>query len=158
MVKKYSFEAYQKGEKKLLWQDFFSYVLATVSGIFCIGLALYAGWRFLIAAIAHPILFMYLAIAVIIGAIIYCSWECAKDREKKRRECIEDAMGYQADIINWEDRLDRLNAIDTSEFDEYRMKTHNSEIDFATHQILYYTERRDEEMSEYRKYGGKMYV
>ena len=33
-----------------------------------------------------------------------------------------------------------------------------NEIDFATHQILYYTERRDEEMSEYRKYGGKKYV
>ena len=116
MVKKYSFEEYRKSEKKLLWQDFFSYVLTTISGIFCIGLALYACWHFFVAAIAHPILFMYLGIAVVIGAIIYCSWENAKEREKKRREAIEDAMGYQADIIDWEERLDGLSAIDTSEF------------------------------------------
>ena len=158
MVKKYSFEEYKRSEKKLLWQDFFSYVLTTISGIFCIGLALYACWHFFVAAIAHPILFMYLGIAVVIGAIIYCSWENAKEREKKRREAIEDAMGYQADIIDWEERLDGLSAIDTSEFDEVQMKAHRNEIDFATHQILYYTERRDEEMSEYRKYGGKRYV
>ena len=158
MVKKYSFEEYRKSEKKLLWQDFFSYVLTTISGIFCIGLALYACWHFFVAAIAHPILFMYLGIAVVIGAIIYCSWENAKEREKKRREAIEDAMGYQADIIDWEERLDGLSAIDTSEFDEVQMKAHRNEIDFATHQILYYTERRDEEMSEYRKYGGKKFV
>lgn len=158
MVKKYSFEAYQKSEKKLLWQDFFSNVLTVVSAIFCAGLALYTGWRFLIAAIAHPILFIYLAIAAIIGVIIYCSWKNAKDRERKRRDCIKDAMEYQSDIISWEDRLYKLNAVDTSEFDEYRMKAHNSEIDFATDQIQYYTERRDEEMSEYCKYGGKKYV
>ena len=158
MVKKYSFEEYKKSEKKLLWQDFFSYVLTIISGIFCIGLALYTCWHFFIAALAHPILFMYLGIAVVVGAIIYCSWECAKEKEKKRREAIEDAMGYQADIIDWEERLDGLNAIDTSEFDEVQMKAHRNEIDFATHQILYYTERRDEEMSEYRKYGGKRYV
>ena len=42
MVKKYSFEDYQKSEKKLLWQDFFANVLIAVSVIFCIGLALYA--------------------------------------------------------------------------------------------------------------------
>ena len=158
MVKKYSFEAYQKGEKKQLWQDFFVYVLTIISGIFCIGLALYACWRFFVAAIAHPVLFLYLAITVVIGAIIYYSWEEAKNREQKRRECIEDAMRYQASIINWEDRLDKLNAVDTSEFDEYRMKNHNNEIDFVTDQIHYYTERRDEKMSEYRKYGGKNYV
>ncbi len=158
MVKKYSFEAYKKSEKKLLWQDFFSNVLIAVSAIVCIGLALYACWHFFIAAIAHPILFLYLGIAVVVGAIIYCSWENAKEREKKRRECIEDAMDFQADILNWEERLDKLNAVDTSEFDEIQMKAHSNEIDFATHQILYYTERRDEEMSEYRKYGGKKYV
>ena len=158
MVKKYNFEAYKKSEKKLLWQDFFACVLITTSGIFCIGLALYACWHFFIAAIAHPILFMYLAIVIILGAIIYCSWENAKDREKRRRNSIRDAMKYQADIIDWEERLDKLNAVDTSEFDEIQMKAHSNEIDFATHQILYYTERRDEEMSEYRKYGGKKYV
>lgn len=158
MVKKYSFEEYKKSEKKLLWQDFFAYALTTIGVIFCIGLALYASWHFLIAAIAHPILFMYPAIAIILGAIIYCSWENAKEREKKRLECIQYAMGYQADIIDWEERLDKLNAVDTSEFNEVQMKTHRNEIDFATHQILYYTERRDEEMSEYRKYGGKKYV
>lgn len=158
MVKKYSFEEYKKSEKKLLWQDFFSYILTTISGIFCIGLALYACWHFFIAAIAHPILFLYLGIAVVVGVVIYCSWENAKEREKKRREAIEDAMDYQADIIDWEERLDGLNAIDTSAFDEAQMKAHSNEIDFATHQILYYTERRDEEMSEYRKYGGKRYV
>ena len=158
MVKKYSFEEYKKSEKKLLWQDFFAYALTTIGVIFCIGLALYASWHFLIAAIAHPVLFMYPAIAIILGAIIYCSWENAKEKEKKRLECIQYAMGYQADIIDWEKRLDELNAIDTSEFDEVQMKTHRNEIDFATHQILYYTERRDEEMSEYRKYGGKKYV
>lgn len=158
MVKKYSFEDYQKSEKKLLWQDFFANVLIAVSVIFCIGLALYACWHFIIAAIAHPILFLYLGIAVVVGAIIYCSWENAKEREKKRRKCIEDAMDYQADILNWEERLDKINAIDTSEFDEAQMKIHNHEINFATDQIRYYTERRDEEMSEYRKYGGKKYV
>ena len=158
MVKKYSFEEYKKSEKKLLWQDFFAYFLTIISGIFCIGLALYACWHFVIAAIAHPILFLYLGIAVVVGAIIYCSWENAKEREKKRRKCIEDAMDYQADIIHWEERLDKLNAVDTSEFDEILMKAHSNEIDFATHQILYYTERRDWEMSEYRKYGGKRYV
>ena len=158
MVKKYSFEAYQKSEKKLLWQDFFSNVLAAVGIIVSVGLALYACWHFFIAAIAHPVLFLYLAIAVIIGVIVYCSWKDAKERETKRRECIEDAMDFQKDILNWEERLDKLNAIDTSEFDEAKMKIHNNEIDFATHQILYYTERRDEEMSEYRKYGGKKYV
>lgn len=105
MVKKYSFEEYKKSEKKLLWQDFFANVLIAVSVIFCIGLALYACWHFVIAAIAHPILFLYLGIAVVVGAIIYCSWENAKEREKKRRECIEDAMDYQADIIHWEERL-----------------------------------------------------
>jgi hypothetical protein len=67
-------------------------------------------------------------------------------------------MSYQADIIYWEERLDKLNAVDTSEFDEIQIKAHNNEIDFTTHQILYYTERRDEEMSEYRKHGGKRYV
>ena len=158
MVKKYSFEVYKKSEKKLLWQDFFANVLTTISGIFCIGLALYACWHFIIAAIAHPILFLYLVIAIIIGAIIYCSWENAKDRERKRRDCIEDAMDYQVDIIHWEERLDELNAVDTSEFDEIQMKAHNNEINFAARQISYYTERRDEEMSEYRKYGGKRYV
>lgn len=158
MVKKYSFEAYKKSEKKLLWQDFFANVLIAVSVIFCIGLALYACWHFFIAAIAHPILFLYLVIAIIIGAIIYCSWENAKDRERKRRDCIEDAMDYQVDIIHWEERLDELNAVDTSEFDDIQMKAHSNEIDFTTQQILYYTERRDEEMSEYRKYGGKKYV
>ena len=158
MVKKYSFEAYKKSEKKLLWQDFFANVLIAVSGIFCIGLALYACWHFVSAAIAHPILFLYLGIAVVVGAIIYCSWENAKEREKKRRECIEDAMDFQADIIHWEERLDELNAVDTSELDEAQMKIHNNEIHFASHQISYYTERRDEEMSEYRKYGGKKYV
>ena len=158
MVKKYSFEDYKKNEKKLLWQDFFTYVLITVSAIFCIGLALYACWHFLIAAIAHPILFMYPAIAIILGAIIYCSWENAKDREKRRQNSIRDAMDYQADIIDWEERLDELNTVDTSEFDEIQMKAHSNEIDFATQQILYYTERRDEQMSEYRKYGGKRYV
>ena len=158
MVKKYSFEAYKKSEKKLLWQDFFANVLTAVSVIVCIGLALYACWHFLIAAIAHPILFLYLGIAVVVGAIIYCSWENAKEREKKRRECIEDAMDYQVDIIHWEERLDELNAVDTSEFDEIQMKAHSNEIDFATHQMLYYTELRDEEMFEYRKYGGKKYV
>lgn len=158
MVKKYSFEAYKKSEKKLLWQDFFANVLIAVSVIFCIGLALYACWHFVIAAIAHPILFLYLGIAVVVGAIIYCSWENAKEREKKRRKCIEDAMDYQADIIHWEERLDKLNAIDTSEFDETQMKIHSNEIDFTAHQISYYTERRDWEMSEYRKYGGKKYV
>ena len=158
MVKKYSFEEYKKSEKKLLWQDFFTYVLTTISAIFCICLALYASWHFLIAAIAHPILFMYPAITIILGAIIYCSWENAKEKEKKRLECIQYAMGYQADIIDWEKRLDELNAVDTSEFDEVQMKTHRNEIDFATHQILYYTEQRDEEMCEYRKYGGKSYV
>jgi hypothetical protein len=129
-----------------------------VSIIFCIGLALYACGHFFIAAIAHPILFMYLGIAVIVGAIIYCSWENAKEREQNRQNCIKDAMEYQSDIIHWEERLDKLNAVDTSEFDEAQMKIHSNEIDFATHQILYYTERRDEEMSEYRKYGGKRYV
>ena len=158
MVKKYSFEDYQKSEKKLLWQDFFANVLIAVSVIFCVGLALYACWHFIIAAIAHPILFLYLGIAVVVGAIIYCSWENAKEREKKRRKCIEDAMDYQADIIHWEERLDELNAVDTSELDEAQMKIHNNEIHFASHQISYYTERRDEEMSEYRKYGGKRYV
>ena len=158
MVKKYSFEAYQKSEKKLLWQEFFAGVLVAVSVVFCIGLALYACWHFLIAAIAHPILFMYLAIAALIGGIIYCSWETAKDRERKRRDCIQNAMEYQSYIINWENRLDNLNAIDTSKFDESKMKTHNMEINFATDQLIYYTERRDEEMSEYRKYGGKKYV
>lgn len=158
MVKKYSFEAYQKSEKNLLWQDFFSYVLTTLGVIFCAGLALYACWHFLIAAIAHPVLFVYPAIIIVLGAIIYCSWENAKEREKKRLECIQYAMGHQADIIDWEERLDGLNAIDTSEFNEVQMKAHRNEIDFATHQILYYTERRDEEMSEYRKYGGKKYV
>lgn len=158
MIKKYSFEAYQKSEKKLLWQDFFSNVLIAVSAIICIGLALYACWHFIIAAIAHPILFLYLGIAIIVGVIIYCSWENAKERDEKRRECIEDAMEYQADILNWEERLDKINAVDTSEFNEDQMKIHNHEIDFATDQIRYYTERRDEEMSEYRKYGGKKYV
>ena len=71
MVKKYSFEEYKKSEKKLLWQDFFAYFLTTISGIFCIGLALYACWHFIIAAIAHPILFLYLGIVVIVGVIIY---------------------------------------------------------------------------------------
>lgn len=158
MSKKYSFEEYKKSEKKLLWQDFFAYVLTTTSGIFCIGLALYACWRFFIAAIAHPILFMYLAIVAILGIIIYYSWESAKEREQNRQNCLKNAMDYQSDIINWEERLDELNAIDTSEFNEIQMKAHSNEIDFATHQILYYTERRDEEMSEYRKYGGKRYV
>ena len=158
MVKKYSFEAYQKSEKKLLWQDFFANILTAVSIIFCVGIALYACWHFFIAAITNPILFLYLVIAIIIGAIICYSWQVAKERERQRRECIKDAMGYQADIIDWEERLDGLNAIDTSEFDEVQMKAHSNEIDFATHQILYYTERRDEEMSEYRKYGGKKYV
>ena len=158
MVKKYSFENYQKNEKKLLWQDFFVCVLTTVSVIFCIGLALYACWHFLIAAIAHPVLFVYPVIVIILGAIIYYSWKNAKDREKRRRNSIRDAMEYQADIIDWEERLDELNAIDTSEFDDIQMKTHNNEINFATKQILYYTERRDEQMSEYRKYGGKRYV
>lgn len=158
MIKKYSFEDYQKSEKKLLWQDFFTYILTTISVIFCAGLALYACWHFLIAAIAHPTLFMYPAIIIVLGTIIYYSWENAKEKEQKRRECIKDAMGHQADIIDWEERLDKLNAIDTSEFDEAQMKAHRNEIDFATHQILYYTERRDEEMSEYRKYGGKRYV
>ena len=158
MVKKYSFEAYKKSEKKLLWQDFFTNVLIAVSVIFCIGLALYACWHFILAAIAHPILFLYLGIAVVVGVIIYCSWENAKERDKQRRNCIEDAMDYQVDILNWEERLDRLNAIDTSEFDEAQMKIHNNEINFANDQIRYYTERRDEEMSEYRKYGGKKYV
>ena len=158
MSKKYSFEEYKKSEKKLLWQDFFAYFLTTISRIFCIGLALYAWWHFIIAAIAHPILFLYLGIAVVVGAIVYCSWENAKEREQKRRECIEDAMDFQADIIHWEERLDELNAVDTSELDEAQMKIHNNEINFAAHQILYYTERCDEEMSEYRKYGGKKYV
>ena len=158
MIKKYSFEEYKKSEKKLLWEDFFANVLIAVSVIFCIGLALYACWHFVIAAIAHPILFLYLGIAVVVGAIIYCSWENAKEREKKRRECIEDAMDFQADIIHWEERLDELNAVDTSELDEAQMKIHNNEIHFASQQISYYTERRDEEMSEYRKYGGKRYV
>ena len=40
----------------------------------------------------------------------------------------------------------------------WRVLLYNNEIDFAAHQVLYYTERRDEEMSEYRKYGGKKYV
>ena len=158
MVKKYNFEAYQNSEKKLLWQDFFTNVLTTVSMIFCVGLALYACWHFIIAAIAHPILFLYLGVAVVVGAIVYCSWEKARERAKKRRECIEDAMDFQADIIHWEERLDKLNAVDTSEFDEAQMKIHSNEIDFAAHQILYYTERCDWEMSEYRKYGGKRYV
>ena len=158
MVKKYSFEEYKKSEKKLLWQDFFANILTTVSIIFCIGLALYACWHFILAAIAHPILFLYLAIAVIIITIIYFSWENAKEKEQNRQNCIKDAMEYQADIIHWEERLDKLNAVDTSEFDEAKMKIHSNEIDFTTQQILYYTERRDEEMSEYRKYGGKKYV
>lgn len=158
MVKKYSFEAYKKSEKKLLWQDFFANVLIAVSVIFCIGLALYACWHFFIAAIAHPILFLYLGVAVVVGAIVYCSWENARERAKKRRECIEDAMDFQVDIIHWEERLDELNAVDTSELDEAQMKIHNNEIHFASHQISYYTERRDWEMSEYRKYGGKRYV
>ena len=158
MVNKYGFEDYQKSEKKLLWQEFFISVFILISGIFCLGLALYACYHFFIAAIAHPILFLYLAIAVIICVIIYWSWGNAKDRERKRRDCIEDAMEYQAYILNWEERLDGLSVIDTSEFDEVQMKAHNNEIDFATHQIRYYTERRDEEMSEYRKYGGKKYV
>ena len=158
MIKKYSFEDYKKSEKKLLWQDFFSNVLIAVSTIFCTGLALYACWHFILAAITHPILFLYLGIAVVVGVIIYCSWENAKERDKKRRECIEDAMDFQADIIHWEERLDELNAVDTSELDEAQMKIHNNEINFAAHQISYYTERRDEEMSEYRKYGGKRYV
>lgn len=158
MVKKYSFEAYQKSEKKLLWQDFFSYILTTVSRIFCVGLALYACWHFIIAAIAHPILFLYLGIAIVISTIVYCSWKNAKEREKKRRECIEDAMDYQVTIIRWEERLNELNAVDTSEFDEIQMKAHRNEIDFTTDQIQYYTERCDEEMSEYRKYGGKKYI
>ena len=158
MVKKYSFEEYKKSEKKLLWEDFFANVLTAVSIIFCIGLALYACWHFIIAAIAHPILFLYLGVAVVVGAIVYWSWENAKERDKQRRNCIEDAMDYQADILNWEERLDKLNAVDTSGFDEILMKAHNNEIDFATHQIRYYTERRDEEMREYRKYGGKKYV
>ena len=158
MIKKYSFEAYKKSEKKLLWQDFFSNILIAISAIFCACLVFYTGWHFLIAAITHPILFLYLGIAVVVGVIVYCSWENAKEREKKRRECIEDAMDFQVDIIHWEERLDELNAVDTSEFDEIQMKTHSNENDFATHQILYYTERRDEEMSEYRKYGGKKYI
>ena len=158
MAKKYSFEEYKRSEKKLLWQDFFAYFLTTISGIFCIGLALYACWHFIIAAIAHPILFLCLGVAVVVGAIVYCSWENARKRAKKRRECIEDAMDFQADIIHWEERLDELNAVDTSELDEAQMKIHNNEIHFASHQISYYTERRDEEMSEYCKYGGKKYV
>ena len=158
MIKKYSFEEYKKSEKKLLWQDFFANVLTAVSIIFCVGLAHYACWHFFIAAISHPILFLYLGIAVVVGVIIYCSWGNAKERDKQRRNCIEDAMDYQADILNWEERLDRLNAIDISEFDEAQMKIHNNEINFANDQIRYYTERRDEEMSEYRKYGGKKYV
>lgn len=158
MVKKYSFEDYRKSEKKLLWQDFFTNVLIAVSAIFCIGLAPYACWRFVIAAIAHPILFLYLAIAAIIITIIYFSWENAKEKEQNRQNCIKDAMEYQSDIIHWEERLDKLNAVDTSEFDEIQMKAHGNEIDFATQQILYYTERRDEQMSEYRKYGGKRYI
>ena len=158
MVKKYNFEAYKKSEKRLLWQDFFINILTVVSIIFCAGLALYACWHFILAAIAHPILFLYLAIAVIIITIIYFSWEKAKEKEQNRQNCIKDAMEYQSDIIHWEERLDKLNAVDTSEFDEAQMKIHSNEIDFATHQISYYTERRDEEMSEYRKYGGKKYV
>ncbi len=158
MSNKYSFEAYQKSEKKLLWQDFFSNVLTAVSVVVCITLALYASWRFIIAAIAHPILFLYVIIAGIIGIIIYFSWQNAKEREAKRRECLEDAMDFQKDILDWEERLDKLNETDTSEFDEAKMKIHNDEINFTTHQILYYTERRDEEMSEYRKYGGKKFV
>ena len=158
MVKKYSFEEYKKSEKKLLWEDFFANVLTAVSIIFCVGLALYACWHFFIAAIVHPILFLYLAIAVIIGTIIYCSWENAKEREQNRQNCIKDAMNYQKYILDWEERLDELNAVDTSELDEAQMKIHNHEINFAAHQISYYTERRDEEMSEYRKYGGKKYV
>ena len=67
-------------------------------------------------------------------------------------------MDYQKDILNWEERLDELSAIDTSEFDEIQMKAHSNENHFASHQISFYTELRDEEMSEYRKYGGKKYV
>lgn len=158
MVKKYSFEAYQKSEKKLLWEDFFTNILTTVSIIFCVGLALYACWHFFIAAMAHPVLFLYLGIAVIIGIIIYYSWQVAKERERQRLDSLKYAMAHQEEILNWEEKLDKINAIDTSEFDEAQMKAHSNEIDFATHQILYYTERRDEEMSEYRKYGGRKYV
>ena len=82
MVKKYSFEEYKKSEKKLLWEDFFANVLTAVSIIFCVSLALYACWHFFIAAIAHPILFLYLGVAVVVVAIIYCSWEKAKEREQ----------------------------------------------------------------------------
>ena len=67
-------------------------------------------------------------------------------------------MDYQVDIIHWEERLDKLNAVDTSEFVKILMKAPSNEINFATDQIRYYTDRRDEEMAEYRKYGGKRYV
>jgi hypothetical protein len=158
MVKKYSFEAYQKSEKSLLWKDFAMNILVGISVIGCSAMAGYAIFWFIMQALTAPILFLY-AVLVIAGFIgIRQAWLKAKEREKKRRECIEDAMGFQVDIIHWEERLDKLNAVDTSEFDEAKMKIHSNEIDFATHQILYYTELRDEEMSEYRKYGGKSYV
>lgn len=158
MVKKYSFEAYQKSEKSLLWKDFAMNILVGISVAGCSAIAGYAIFWFIMQALAAPILFLYAILAIVVFIGIRQAWLKAKEREKKRRECIEDAMDYQADIIHWEERLDELNAVDTSEFDEIQMKAHSNEIDFATHQFCYYTERRDEEMSEYRKYGGKRYV
>ena len=158
MVKKYSFEDYQKSEKDLLWRDFAMNILVGVSIIGCSAMAGYAIFWFIMQALAAPVLFLYavLAIAAFIG--IRQAWLKAKAKEKKRQNCIEDAMEFQKNILDWEERLDELNAVDISEFDEVQMKAHTNEINFATHQAHYYTERRDEEMCEYRKYGGKSYV
>jgi hypothetical protein len=158
MVKKYSFEDYKKNEKNLLWKDFAMNILVGVSIAGCFTMAGYAIFWFIMQALAAPVLFLYAALAIAVFIGIRQAWLKAKDKEKKRRDCIKYAMDYQSDIIHWEERLNELNAVDTSEFDEVQMKTHNNEINFATQQICYYTERRDEEMSEYRKYGGKSYV
>lgn len=155
--KKYSFEAYQKNEKRLLWRDFAMNILIGASIAGCFVMAGYAIFWFIMKAFTTPILFVYAFICILIIIGIRQAWLHAKEREESRKTAISLAMDYQCEANDWEARITKFTEVPLNETEEER-KIRRKELEFAKHQFDYYMKRRDECMHDYVKNGGKKFI
>lgn len=151
-----NWKTFEQAEKKLIWAEFFTRILAMIGVMGCVVMACYALYWFVMAALKTPILIAY-AIGILVG-IFYLSyaWGETKLRSKKRLVELHRAEGFQEQAEEWEAKLHKYLVVPENETEE-EYKIRQNDISHAKTSHEYYLGRRDEAMHEYRKLGGKKY-
>ena len=153
-----NFKEYQKEEKNIFIKDFIINLIKGTGIVIACFVGAYLLIRYILLCIANPLwIFVGFGVGLIIAGIFSC-WCSARDRQRKRYTAIKEAMDDQDYVNYWEEKLDKCITEKNNTFDEEELKRLNNEIVFAEKQIRYYTESRDRNMADYKKYGGRMNV